>query len=374
MRSDTELLSAIPQSKSKSVDQPSAPNLDPLGRYRTYLAQLGRADPGGRARAIPGLELDGVQFFAYQHDGLRFKLAVTRAGIVRPGAHAEDDWKGLLVAAPDASTLAARIAWLESDEPSPARGAPSSPVVALSPLQHSPAAIDPAHWALVRAPMLQKQADGGATLVAWFLESDTRVPTRWTVSARADAPVSIAQASAVDLLAAEGGEVTAARARRYLRAGSADERRWALRRIRETGDRAALGDLAALLATQATLPEIRLSVVGTLGALSDPAAIAALGLALRDDAASEVRRAAAQALGSLHEVDARRALSAASSEEKAVDVRLEIVHALMAQRLDVRAELERIANSDSDSSVRALARTYVDVLPPAQLRPPADPR
>jgi HEAT repeat protein len=76
--------------------------------------------------------------------------------------------------------------------------------------------------------------------------------------------------------------------------------------------------------------------------------------------AGEVRRAAAQALGNLHEVDARRALAEASSEEKAVDVRLEIVHALMAQGLDMRAELERIANSDSDSSVRALARTYAD--------------
>jgi hypothetical protein len=199
-----------------------------MARYRAYLASAGFAQPGEHAVEVRGLGLPQVGFYGYDDHGLRLKAAVTPRGVVRPGGRPEDDWRGLLAAAPDAMTAAERIAWLETDESPLAMRAPSPPATVLAPDRHPAAMVDPALWAFVAAPELTKDADGGLTLTAWFLMSGAQVPVRWTIAAGPRRTATIATIAASDLPEAQNGSLAAAsvaaRARRLLGAGNDDER------------------------------------------------------------------------------------------------------------------------------------------------------
>lgn len=313
--------------------------LDPATRYREHLGSFGIAEPGDRVAPLRSLDFRDVRFFAYAgSDGLRLKAAVTPTGVVTPGGHAGDDWHGLLSAAPDAASAAERIAWLETDE-STSHGLPYPSAVALAP-EHRPAAgIDPAQWAFVTAPALRTCSDGGVTLTAWLLAGGARVPLRWTIAARPGAAAIIERTAASDLVLAQAGSAAqaaadaAARGRRLL-TGSDDERWWALEHIGASGDRAAMRDVAALLADAGASSGVRLHAAGTLARLADPAAVTPLGGALRADAAPEVRRACAQALGRIGGAGAVQALSQAAPDEPDEIVRAEIAQALAGQRCE----------------------------------------
>jgi hypothetical protein len=343
--------------------------LDQTTRYREYLRSFGIAEAGDRVAELRDLDLGNVRFFAYAGgEGLRLKAATTPSGLVTPGGNVGDDWYGFLSAMPDAVAAAERIAWIETDASPPPHGLPGAPAVALAPDRPPPVGIDPAQWRFVTAPVLVVGHDGRATLIAWLLPGGGRVPTRWTVTAQAGPPAVIERALASDLLVASAGGAetaaadAAARARLLLAAGSDDERWWALQHIGDTGDRAAVPDLAALLANTGASPNVRLLTAGTLARLADPAAVMPLGAALRADTAPEVRRACAQALGRIPGAGAVQALTEAAPDEPDVIVRAEIVHALAAQGGPARAAVARIARGDADPGVRDLARHSLDAI------------
>jgi hypothetical protein len=343
--------------------------LDPTARYRKYLESFGIAETVDRVAELRDLDLGNVRFFAYaSSDGLRLKAAVTQGGMVTPGRHADDDWYGFLSEVPDAATAAVRIAWLETDATPTPHGLPRAPVVALAPDSRPSAGIDPAEWTFVTAPTLLQSFDGSKTLVAWFLPGGARVPQRWTVTARVDAPNAIASTSAFELLVASAGSAeaasadAAARARQFLASGTEDERWWSLQQISETGDTAAVPDVAALLLNTDAAPTVRLIAAGTLARLADPEAVVPLGKALRADPALEVRRACAQALGRIGGAGALRALADVASREPDQTVRAELVHALAAQGYLARDALAQIARSDEDAGVRSLAHRSLDAI------------
>jgi hypothetical protein len=343
---------------------------DPKTRYHEYLATFGITEPGERVAELRDLDLGDTRFFAFNSsDGLRLKAGVTPRGIVRPGGHSDDDWYGFLRALPDAASGAERIAWLETDASTPIHGLPRDPTVALIPDRHASVGIDPAQWALVTAPALLSGADGATTLSAWFREGGARVLTRWTVTARPAAPAFIEHAVASDLLATQAGGPAAAaadaraRARQLLVGGTDKERWWALEQIRETGDRTAAPDVAALLGNAAASSNVRLLAAETLGRLADFGAVTALAAALRGDPAPEVRRAAARSLGGIGDESAIAVLTEAAPDEPEVTVRAEIVHALAGQGSVARATLEGIAKRDPDAGVRNLARASLRPLP-----------
>ena len=336
---------------------------DPITRYRTYLAASGIADAGDRVAQLHDLDVADVCLFAYVgSEGLRLKAIVTSSGVVTPGGHADDDWYGFLAAMPDPMAAVERIAWLETDASTPPNGLPKAPVAALSPNRRPAVIIDPAQWALVTPPAIRRQLAGSLTLVAWLLSSGARIPERWTVTARKDAPAIIKYSPAHEILAAEAGSDqaaaigTSARAMRFLTSGTDDERLWALQHISETGHRAAVADLLILLPNTNVGADVRLFTATALGHLEDPAAVTALGASLQADPAPEVRRACAQSIGRIDGPDAVRLLSEAASHEADVTVRAEIVHALTIQGDTARAALDRIARHDTDLNLRNLAR------------------
>ncbi len=309
---------------------------DPQTRYRAYLASFGIADAGSRVAEPRDLDLGDARCFAYAGDGgLRLKAIVTAGGMVTPGGHGSDDWYGLLAPMPDARALAEGLAWLETGASATPHGLPREPVAALRPDRRPAAAIDPAQWALVTAPVVRARPGGGVTFVTWLLPSGAWIPERWTVTARRDAPATIVRASAFELLAAGAGvsaAETAARALRSLASGTDDERLWALRQISDTGDRAAMADVAALLADRSVSADVRLVAAATLGHLEDPSAVAQLASSLRADPAPEVRRSCAQALGRIADAGSVRALAAAAPHETDPVARAEIGHALASLR------------------------------------------
>src|SRR5256885_1572356 len=81
----------------------------------------------------------------------------------------------------------------------------------------------------------------------------------------------------------------------------------------------ALGDASA---------EVRLAAVNSLGQLGDPAAIAALAKAMKEDTDSRVREAAAWALGQIDDNRAVPHLLEALKSEKVAKVREKIVESL----------------------------------------------
>jgi hypothetical protein len=343
--------------------------LDPISRYRTYLAVNGITDAGDRIAQPSDLDVAAARFFAYAgNEGLRLKAIVTPDGVVTPGGHTGDDWYGFLASMPDAMAAAEGVAWLETDAATPPDGLPKSPTVVLAPDRRPAAIIDPAQWALVIPPVLRSLPDCIVNFMAWLLPSGACVPERWTVNARKDAPAAIVYTSACEILAAEAGGAetaaieTTARAMRFLASGTDEERLWAVQRTGETGNRAAVPDLLALLADKTVGTDVRLLTATTLGHLSDPAAAVTLGTSLCADPAPEVRRACAQAIGRTGTPDAVGLLSAAVSHESDVTVRAEIVHALILQGDAARTVLERIAGSDADLSLRNLARGSLEAL------------
>jgi hypothetical protein len=332
--------------------------LDLATRYHEYLRRFGIRHAGDRVAEIHQLDLESVRFFAYASgNALRLKAAITPSGMVTPGGHSDDDWYGFLSRMPTAAAAAERIAWLETDESATAHGLPSRPAAALSPDQPMAVGIDPAEWTLITAPVLIAEPESSATVTAWILDGGARSPTRWRITAALGATTLLERTLAADLVAVDAGSPAldaanaTVRARRFLAAGTDDERSWALRHIGDTGDRAAVSDVSALLVNARMLAR-----------LGDPAAVSSLGAALRCDAAPEVRRAAAQALSGFACTDAAEVLGGAISEQPDMIVRAEIVHALMAQGRTARTALEPIAGSDPDATIRKLARAALDAI------------
>ncbi|HEX7937881.1 MAG TPA: M56 family metallopeptidase [Gemmatimonadaceae bacterium] len=92
---------------------------------------------------------------------------------------------------------------------------------------------------------------------------------------------------------------------------------------------AASATVAALASTLGDASvNVRLAAVQSLGNLQDPAAIAALAKALKEDTDARVREAAAWALGEIDDNRAVPHLLEALKTEKSVKVRAKIVHAL----------------------------------------------
>jgi len=336
-------------------------------RYRNYLRRFGIAEAGDRVMELHTLRLTNVGFFAYESsDGLRLKAAVTPGGMVTPGAHAGDDWYGLLSEATDAATAAERVAWLETDSSTQPHGLPRDPVLLLDPDRRPAIGIDPAEWALVTAPTLSRHADGSITLVAWFLPGGVRVPERWSVTARANAAATIERRPASDLLASNAGGADAAaadaetRARELLNSGTDDERLWAVQRVAKTAGPADVPNLAKLLGDPSAAENIKVLATAALANCADATAAAALGVALRENPLAPVRRACAQALGRLGGAEAVSELAESVAHEPEVLVRAEIVNALAGQGGVAREALAVIAREDPDDELRALARRRLE--------------
>jgi len=344
-----------------------AMSMDFTLRYSEYLRRFGILDPGERIAELRDLDVLNVRFFAYaENNGLRLKAAITSSGIVTPGGLVNDDWYGFLAHMPSAEVAAQRIAWLETDASRELDGLPVSPTLTLFPDRPLAAGIDPAQWAFVTAPVLL--TGDKLKLTAWFLQGSTRVPTMWAVIAWPVGNTIIERTSALDLLLARAGSTDAAavdsarRARRLLAEGTADERLWALEYVGDTADRASVFDVSALLVNADVNADVRLRAAGTLARLADQGATTALGAALCSDPAPEVRRASAQALGRIGGTGALQTLTQAVSGEPNVMVRAEIVHALAARGAAAHAALVRIADSDPDTAIIELTRTYIDAM------------
>jgi hypothetical protein len=340
---------------------------DQTARYLKYLARFGITEGGNRVTELSALKFKNVHFFAYaSSDGVRLKAALTPSGIVTPGRLADDDWYGFLSEATDAMTAAERIAWLETDSSTQPHGLPRAPVLALDPDRRPASGIDPAEWALVTPPTLSQHPDGSTTLVAWFLPSGARVPERWSVTARVNAAATIAHASAFDLLVSRfaGADAAASdatlRARELLDSGTDDERLWAVQRLIETGEPAAVNSLTTLLENPTAAENIKVLAVAALANCANPAAVAALGAALRKHPLPSVRRACAQSLGRVGGAVAMRSLAAAAAQEPEVIVRAEIVNALTGFGGVAREALAVIARDDRDEELRALAQRKLE--------------
>ena len=353
-----------PSRPSKTMTN-ALPDTSPLARYRAYLAELGWADRPDRAFEVVALALPELHCFAYDAARPRFRLAVTKAGRVRPGAHPEDDWAGLLGAGADAGALAARLAWLQGE----AAGADALNSVEVSVLAPGAAPVpmlDPLDWALVEAPSLQLTAAGEHMLSAWLWNPQARQPARWMIHARVGEPAKIERLTAAELRANRNGRESAGakleRARASLRTGSLEAQLWALQLVRDNADHSAVREIAGLLARPDSSRALRLTAVGTLAALADPNGVPALAALLRRDSDAGVRRAAADALSRTRTEHAIRALSESAQAEADNAVRVAIVHALMAQGAPARATLEQLAQHDPDERVRQLARDYAERL------------
>jgi len=335
-------------------------------RYRDYLTRFGIAQANDRVVEIHDLDLEAVRFFGYSDSTLRLKAAVTTSGIVRTGAHADDDWYGFLTQMPTATAAAERIAWLETDESGSVHGLPKPPATVLSPFQPIAAGIDPAEWALITAPELVFESESRATFTAWILDDRNRCPCRWRIVAQPGLAAFLDHTPASDLLISlEGGRAIAVgeaalRARRILSSGTHEECEWALEHIGNISDREALGDIARLLTNQDASPDLKIQAAGTLARLKDPRAVAPLGDALREAVVPEVRRAAAQALSRIGGQEAVQNLWDGISDQPDVTVRAEIVHALTAQGYIARIPLLKIATNYPDAKIRQLARESVD--------------
>lgn len=339
---------------------------DQTARYCNYLRSFGIIEAGGRVTELRTLKLKEISFFAYASDGLRFKAFLTPSGMVTPGRHADDDWYGFLSRTTDAMTAAERIAWLETDSSTPPHGLPRPPVLVLDPDHPCASLIDPAQWALVTSPTLSQHSDGSTTFIAWFLPSAARVPERWNVTAGMNAASTIAHVSAFDLLVSRLGDADAVavdatvRARELLDAGTDAERLWAVYHLVETGEPAAVSSLTMLLEDESAAENIKVLTVAALANCANPAAVAALGAALRENPQASVRRACAQALGHVGGGVAVGALAASASQEPDVIVRAEIVNALTGQGGVAREALAAIARDDRDEDLRALAQRRLE--------------
>lgn len=106
-------------------------------------------------------------------------------------------------------------------------------------------------------------------------------------------------------------------------------------------------------------PAVRLAAVNSLGALQDPAAIAALAKALREDTDARVREAAAWALGEIDDNRAVPHLLEALKSERATKVRVKIVEAL--NQIDDPAAVSGVAAVLKDPSAE-VRRAAVDAL------------
>ena len=343
--------------------------LDLAAPYHEYLRRFGITQAGDRVAEIRQLDLESIRFFAYASDNaLRFKAAITPSGVVTPGGHSQDDWYGFLSRMPTAAAAAERIAWLETDESETAHGLPRRPAAALSPDQPLAVGIDPVECALITAPLLVAGPERSITLTAWILDAGARSPTRWRITAALGAATLLERTSAADLVAVDAGSATWAaanatvRARQFLAAGTDDERSWALWHVGDTGDRAAVNDVSALLVNAKTSPSLRILAAGTLARLGDPASVSALGAALQSDAAPEVRRAAAHALSRFTCPEALEVLRPAISEEPDMIVRSDIVHALVVQGRAARTVLKLTAANDPDATIRKLAQAGLDAI------------
>jgi len=341
--------------------------LDRTARYLKYLTRFGITEAGTRMTELSALRFKNVSFFAYaSSDGLRLKAAVTPSGLVTPGRHADDDWYGFLSEATDAMTAAERIAWLETDSSTPLHGLPRAPVLLLDPDRRPASFIDPADWALVTAPTMSQHADDSTTLIAWFLLSGARIPERWIVTARANAAATIAHASALDLRVSRFADADAAasdatvRARELLDSGAGDDLLWAVHRLVETGEPAAVSSLTTLLDDPNSAESTKVLAVAALAHCANPAAAAALGAALREHPLASVRRACAQALGRVGGATAMRELATSAAQEPEVVVRAEIINALAGQGGVAREALAVIARDDRDEDLRALAQRKLE--------------
>ncbi|HMC56063.1 MAG TPA: HEAT repeat domain-containing protein [Gemmatimonadaceae bacterium] len=107
--------------------------------------------------------------------------------------------------------------------------------------------------------------------------------------------------------------------------------------------------IAALIETLADANgEVRLAAVKALGSLEDPAAIAALAKALREDSDPRVREAAAWALGEIDDARAVPSLLDALKSERVAAVRQQIVHAL--GEIDDASAVAGISGAAKDAS------------------------
>ena len=335
------------------------PTASPEDRYRRYLQSFGISGHPESVLAMRELDLAHVRFFAFEDDqGIRLKAAVTEAGLVRSGRHAEDDWRGLLAASAGAGLLAERIAWLETDE---ARGpgivTPSRTVV-VRPGRSLTTPTDPSLRAMAAEPTLSATPDGTLILQMWLLEDEADL-VRWIVTAPPRGNARIDRQAAAALFVARPEE-TLARATELLAKGDEPDRLWALQAISDASDPRAAPAVAALLMDPAASDATRSLAAGTLARLDIDAAATLLGTTLREAETTAIRRACAQALGQLRGPGAVAELSRAAGVEPDAGVRFEIVHALNAHGEDAREALRSVARTDVAPAVRNLAKIYIE--------------
>lgn len=338
-----------PRASAPAAAPVQEPAMAAIDRYREFLVRTG-ADRNASVIDSAALALGDWHF--YELEGGASRAAAAPVGLVGGGERdPHDAWYAFLAAA-DAATVAARIAWLDH------RGGPQhGPGTVVVTGSTPPAArIDPMLWRAARPPRRDELPGGGRRLTAWFY-SDGDEPYQLAISAPATGPATIESHAAHTLV--DPGDLTG-RVMAAL-AGTDDQMlRWALiTAAKQPLGKAAPAIAALLTRTDATL---RTDAAVALASLRAPATIDALAAACSKETDGIARQTMLSALGNIGTAAAVDALVGLRGRIADAAMRLDLVHALAraAESTPDRAHaaLAAIARDDANPEVRKLARAY----------------
>jgi HEAT repeats len=335
--------------------------MQPIDRYREHLARTG-ADRDAAVIDSADLALGAWRFFELEGGGAR--AAASPVGLVGGGRDPDDAWHPLLAAA-DAATLAARIAWLESRVGAgragaaargrgPGRAGPGTIVVAGATPPR--ARIDPLLWRAATAPARDELPGGARRLTAW-LYADGDEPFRLVITAPAAGPATIEARAAHTLV--DPGDV-AARVQAALAGDDDQALRWALITSATQLMTGAAPAIAALLSRPD--PTVRADAAVALATLRAPSTVDALAAACAQEHDAIARRTLLSALGNTGTPAAIEALAALRPRIADAAARIDLVHALAraaeSTPASARMALRAVAADDADAAVRTLAASY----------------
>jgi hypothetical protein len=326
-----------------------------IDRYRAYLARHGvRADV--QVIDDAALAIQAFHFYRVDDRSTEWRAAASPTGLVG-GTRAPDDAWWELLGAGDASTIADRIAWLESvpDVDRHLRG--HRVIVVRSGDKPAAASIDPLVWRAAPAPSLRTGPDLRA-LTVWLYVGNTAEPIELTIRAHPSGPAELVARPAHERVAS-GDPI--ARATAALDGDDKPAIEWALLTLGKAGAVDAAPAIAKLLARDdAALRGDAAATLGLLEAATTIDAIAAAAGKERDDIALT---AEVQALGHMKSAAAARALGALRAKIHDADVRVEVIHALAklapTAKPEAKAALADAAAHDADPDLRGLAASYL---------------
>ena len=330
--------------------------MEPYEHYLHYLKGFGIQAPGQRVLEHVIWAIGDFHAYSLESDTSGpYKAVASTQGLVAAGRRRDDAWHAFLNAGP-ALEVANCIAWLETtEEADPHR--PGQKLMLVTPDRQPPYPINPAHWALVREPILNRDSNDAIALIAWYAPWGRNELQRWHITAPPSGPAEI-EVRLAETLAPETFDPVA-EAMRLLTSSAALERQWALMTLGEHKVRAAVSAIEPLL--EDADPEVQTASATALATIGDPRVIDKLGQTAAQANDPARRSHLIQVLTWFGDA-ATDTLGQLAASEASPDIRLEIVHALgQVATPAARTILAQLARDDDDQAVRRLAETYTQI-------------